>query len=85
MELFIDRLPFTHLSVSLPILACEPGLASPTPGQPLSNWIVDTGFLGEAFAWRPHLSMAGLDPDTNLYHRFATLHSLTGTYSVWIP
>jgi hypothetical protein len=31
---------------------------------PWQLWVVDTGFTGEAFAWRHHLEDAALDPDT---------------------
>jgi hypothetical protein len=71
--LFIDRLPLhhwidntrtppaPHWSVRLPVLPSPPGrLSSATRPQ---QWVVDTGFTGEAFAWRHHLEGASLDPD----------------------
>ncbi|MBI1915551.1 MAG: hypothetical protein HYS12_12585 [Planctomycetes bacterium] len=36
--------------------------APPSGAQP-QLWTIDTGFVGEAFAWRHHLLAAGLDPD----------------------
>jgi hypothetical protein len=75
VPLFIDRQPLTswtgqtqtppvmHWSVSLPVLASDPGLPMPPSGAPVVWWFLDTGHAGDAFAWRHHLVAAGLDPD----------------------
>lgn len=65
MELFIDRLPITQLSIRLPVIVSEPGLLRPPPDGHVSDWFLDTGFTGEASAWRPHLEGAQIDPDVN--------------------
>lgn len=75
MELFLDSLPLSHLAITLPLITSEPGRPTPPPNSLSSDWFVDTGFVGEAFAWRPHLEAAGLDTDFNRYHRLATLRS----------
>jgi hypothetical protein len=73
--LFIDRLPLhhwvdntqtppiRHWSIRLAVLPSPIGI-SPSTARP-QQWVVDTGFTGEAFAWRHHLEDAGLDPDTD--------------------
>jgi hypothetical protein len=75
VPLFIDRLPFHRWTdftrtppsscwtVVLPIVLTEPTLLNPPSGTPVTDWVVDTGNRGEAFAWRHHLVQAGLDPD----------------------
>jgi hypothetical protein len=76
MPLFIDHLPLhwwtdntqspprTYWSVGLPVLVAEASLAAPT-GVIEQQWYFDTGSLGEAFAWRHHLVVAGINPDQN--------------------
>ncbi len=76
MPLFIDCLPLhcwtdntqapprSYWSIALPVLVSEPGLAAP-PALPVQRWFFDTGSSGDAFAWRHHLIVAGLDPDQN--------------------
>lgn len=73
MPLFIDRLPFhrwtdqtqkppsTYWAVSLPGHLTEVGLSAPQVGAPILEWFLDTGHGAEAFAWRHHLALAGLD------------------------
>jgi hypothetical protein len=75
VPLFIDHLPLaswtdhtqtppvSHWSVALPVLITEPGLPAPPPGLAIQQWCLDTGQAGEAYAWRHHLIVAGLDPD----------------------
>lgn len=75
MVLFIDRLPLYSwvparalaaqplLSVSVPVMITDPG-AQPHPRARPQRWALDTRFTGEAYAWRPHLLEAGLNPDT---------------------
>jgi hypothetical protein len=75
VTLLIDRLPLhswldntrtppaRQWSVRLPVLP-SPSVANPLPGTRPQSWAVDTGFTGDAFAWRHHLEDAGLDPDT---------------------
>jgi hypothetical protein len=72
MVLFIDRLPLyswapsrtaaSLLAVSAPMIITDPG-ARPHPGARPQRWAIDTRFTGEAYAWRPHLLEAGLNPD----------------------
>ena len=75
MPLFIDRLPFhcwtdptrtpplSYWTVVLPVFVTDPALASPPAGAQEQQWALDTGNRGEAFAWRHHMVLAGLDPD----------------------
>lgn len=77
MPLFIDRLPFRrwtdatrspavqHWSIVLPIVLSESSLPNPPAVTGVEDWALDTGNRGEAFAWRQHLILAGLDPDAN--------------------
>jgi hypothetical protein len=51
-------------SVRLPVVLSPAGLP-PAPDSRLQEWVFDTGFSGEALAWRHHLEQAGLDPDTD--------------------
>jgi hypothetical protein len=54
-------------------------LVGPPPGLSAQEWFFDTGNSGEAFAWRYHLLVAGLDPD--LHHasvRVAVTSSVGG-------
>jgi hypothetical protein len=51
-----------HWSVRIPVLVSLAGVVAP-PAAPPQAWVLDTGFSGEAFAWRHHLEAAGLDPD----------------------
>ena len=79
MELFNDRLPFNRNQIALSVLLAEHGDESPPVlAQPLTGFL-DTGFAGEAFGWRHHLELAGLDPAIHLFHRTetfrATLHA----------
>ena len=79
MPLFVDRLPFaswtdhtrtsaqTHWTVVLPVFVSEPGLPAPPANAPLQHWAVDTGHRGAAFAWRRHLTDAGLDPNVRRF------------------
>src|SRR5207249_299187 len=46
------------------------------------DWIVDTGNRGEAFAWRHHLLMAGLDPDQGRLPQTMTVRTVTSKVSV---
>jgi len=75
VPLFIDRLPFhrwtdftrtppsSSWTIVLPIVLAEPMLLSPQSGAPVTDWVIDTGNRGEAFAWRHHLIQSGPDPD----------------------
>jgi hypothetical protein len=75
VPLFIDRLPFrcwtdftrsppfSHWTVVLPIVIAEPMLPNPPSVTTATDWLLDTGNRGEAFAWRHHLTPAGLDAD----------------------
>jgi hypothetical protein len=75
VPLFIDRLPFhrwtdftrtspsSQWTIVIPIVLAEPTLLHPPSVALATDWVLDTGNLGEAFAWRKHLVQAGLDPD----------------------
>ena len=74
MTLFIDHLPFhfwtdntrtppvQFWSIRLPVIVSESGLLAPPPNAQPQEWVLDTGNTGDAFAWRQHLIVAGLDP-----------------------
>ncbi len=67
MPLFIDKLPFqrwtdatrtpplSQWTIVLPVALTEPMLLNPPPVASASDWVLDTGNRGEAFAWRHHL------------------------------
>jgi hypothetical protein len=77
VPLFIDRLPFHYWedrtrtpplgywTVVLPVLLTEPNLLAPPSGLTPQDRVLDTGNRGEGYAWRHHLTQAGLDPDQN--------------------
>jgi hypothetical protein len=65
MILFIDRLPVEGLFAFLPMIVVDPGRKAPRP-RTHKRWKVDTGCGPEAYAWRPHLREAGLDPAAHL-------------------
>jgi hypothetical protein len=75
VPLFIDQLPFhrwtdrtrtpplSDWTKVLPIVLTEPTLLNPPSPASSTDWVLDTGNRGEAYAWRHHLIQAGLDPD----------------------
>ena len=89
MALLLDRLPLhcwtdqthtpptRHWSVRIPIIPSPAG-STPLPTASPQEWAVDTGFSGEAFAWRHHLDAAGLDPDQERDLPIALRWSATG-------
>ncbi len=89
MALLLDRLPLhcwtdntrtppiRNWSVQIPVVPSPAGLA-PLPTARAWGWVLDTGFSGEAFAWRHHLETAGLDPDTERDLPIALRWSATG-------
>jgi hypothetical protein len=94
MPLFIDRLPFhrwtdatrtpplTYWTVVLPVMVAEPSLTGPPPVSLVQHWALDTGNRGEAFAWRHHLLLAGLDPDQGRLPQPMTVRTVTGRITV---
>lgn len=90
MPLFIDRYPFrtwtdatrtpplTTRSVVLPILLTESRLVLPPAGVAVEDWVVDTGNRTEAFAWRHHLSTAGVNPDLRRLGSALTIRTVFG-------
>jgi hypothetical protein len=90
MPLFIDRLPFhqwtdhtrtpaqTNWTVILPVLLTEAGLPSPLVATVPQEWALDTPNRGEAFAWRHHLTLAGLDPDQDRLPQTMTIRTVSG-------
>jgi hypothetical protein len=47
------------------VILTESDVLVPLPTAPVQYWLFDPGFRGEAFAWRHHLQVAGLDPGIN--------------------
>lgn len=94
MPLFIDRLPFqcwtdqtrtppsSHWTIVLPIVLTEPTRLSPPPVTSTSDWVLDTGNRGEAFAWRYHLLQAGLDPDQGQMPQPMSVRTVAGRITV---
>ena len=90
MPLFIDRLPFhhwtdqtqkppsTYWAVWLPVHLTEVGLSAPPVGAAVLEWFLDTGNGAEAFAWRHHLTLAGLDHRQRLAPGAVVLTSAMG-------
>jgi hypothetical protein len=90
MPLFIDRLPFhrwtdqthkppsTYWAISLPAHLTEVGLPAPPVGAPVLDWFLDTGHAADAFAWRHHLALAGLDHRQRLAPGAVVLTSAMG-------
>jgi len=69
--------PIKHWSMKVPVIPSRPGSLPPSAGQP-QPWVLDTGFSGEAFAWRHHLEAAGLDPDQERGFPLSLRWSATG-------
>jgi hypothetical protein len=94
MPLFIDRLPFerwtdatrspplTYWTVVLPLMVTEPTLIAPPPVANVQLWALDTGNRGEAFAWRHHLVLAGLDTAQGRLPLPMTIRTVTGSMTV---
>lgn len=94
MPLFIDRLPFdrwtdptrtpplSYWTVVLPVMVAEPSLLGPPPVAQVQNWVLDTGNRGEAFAWRHHLLMAGLNPDQSRLPQPIVIQTVAGKVTV---
>jgi hypothetical protein len=73
VRLFIDRQRLDSYGVPLALVVTEPGLEQPPDRSPVTTWQLDTGFTGDAFAWREHLVTAGLDPDVRRHHTDARI------------
>jgi hypothetical protein len=94
MPLFIDRLPFDqwtdrtrtpalrYWTVVLPVILTEPTVLNPPPTAGVQEWVVDTGNRGEAFAWRHHLTQAGLDADRGRMPQAMTIRTVAGRLNV---
>lgn len=94
MPLFIDRLPFhrwtdftrtppsSQWTIVLPIVLAEPTLINPPSVISVSEWVLDTGNRGEAFAWRYHLIQAGLDPDKSRMRSPISIRTVAGRLTV---
>jgi hypothetical protein len=93
MPLFIDRLPFhvwtdptralpvSYWTLVLPIIIAEPTLTMP-PAANAQEWMLDTGNRGEAFAWRHHLTQAGIDPDQGRLPKPISIRTVMGSMTV---
>jgi hypothetical protein len=94
VPLFIDRLPFhrwtdftrtppfSDWSVVVPIVLTEPTVFNPPAESSATDWVLDTGNRGEAFAWRHHLVQAGLDPDQRRLPLPMTIRTVSGRFNV---
>jgi hypothetical protein len=94
LPLFIDRLPFhrwtdatrtppsTQWTIVLPIVLTEPTWPSPPSVSSATDWVLDTGNRGEAFAWRFHLVQAGLDPAQDRLPQPMTIRTVAGPLTV---
>ena len=94
VPLFIDRLPFhcwidatrtppsPQWSIVLPIVLAEPTLPGPPSLTSATDWLLDTGNRGEAFAWRHHLIQAGFDPDQGRLPLPMTIRTVAGQVTV---
>jgi len=94
MPLFIDQLPFdrwtdstrtppwSQWTIVLPIALTEPMLMNPPSVTSATEWALDTGNRGEAFAWRHHLIQAGLDPDQGRMPLPITIRTVAGRLTV---
>src|SRR4051794_8407298 len=76
VRLFIDRYPLHHWtdqsrksptqsSLRVPAILAEDGSGPPPFRDRPIEWVIDTGFTGEAIAWRHHLVHDNLDPDAD--------------------
>ncbi len=94
MPLFIDRLPFhcwidstrtpplSQWTIVLPVVLTEPTLLNPPSVTTATDWVLDTGIRGEAFAWRHHLVQAGLDADQGRLPLPLTVRTVAGRLTV---
>ena len=58
--LFIDRMEFDGFRILFQMVLTEPDVATAPSTKNAAEWKLDTGFSGEAIAWRTHLAEAGL-------------------------
>jgi hypothetical protein len=63
-------------------MVTEPSLSAAPAISRVQDWVLDTGNRGEAFAWRQHLLLAGLDPDRGRLPQSMTIRTVTGKMSV---
>jgi hypothetical protein len=95
VKLLIRRAPMfgDATAVALQLVASEPGAVAPPAAAVPFNWFLDTGFAGEAFAWREHIEFAGLDPDAHPDSALDFVTALSGQRKrlrtrkadLWIP
>jgi len=96
VPLLIDRLPIDcrfdrtcepseeYWAIRVPILLTPVGQRPAPDARPLP-WVIDTGFTGEAFAWRHHLEESGIDFDKAKQRRAKIRWSASGEEaSVWL-
>src|SRR5262245_51262450 len=57
-------------------------LAAPPPVSVIQEWALDTANRGEAFAWRQHLLIAGLDPEQERLPQPRIIQTVGGRISV---
>jgi hypothetical protein len=94
VPLFSDRLPFdrwtdatrtpplTQWNIILPVVLTEPMLSSAPSVSAATDWVLDTGNRGEAYAWRHHLVQAGLDPDQGRLPMSMIIRTVAGQVTV---
>ena len=66
----------------MPVILAEPSLIGPPAVAGVQEWVLDTGNRGEAFAWRQHLLLAGIDPDQGCLPYLMTVNTVTGKVTV---
>jgi hypothetical protein len=63
-------------------MVTEPSLTGPPTVSQVQEWVLDTANRGEAFAWRHHLLLAGLDPDQGRLPQPITIRTVSGRVTV---
>ena len=85
MRPFIQDEKLTGFGVPLRLILTEPGVEEPPPGASERIWFFDTGYDGDAFAWRGHILDAGLDPDVRRDHRRTWISSSLSAQRSGLP
>jgi len=85
VQLFIRDVKLTEIGLPLQLIATEPGLEAPPATSIATPWYFDTGYNGDAFAWRAHIVDAGLDPDEHRDFRVSRLTTSLIGQTVALP
>lgn len=79
-----DDSPVESWSVSIPIIPTYAGKEPSANAQP-QQWVIDTGFDGDAFVWRNHFVEAGIEFDEVKHQTAWVTSTATGRKSeVWM-